>query len=195
MVDDEPSDPRRGPTDETADAVLTAAFHLLVTEGLAAITPTRLHQETGVARTTIYRHWPEPTAFVADIIAGATRREDTDGYVGELEPDLRTAVATLTFRLTNRPLAALLAALLSADVARPLDDKLVPTYVSGLLAPIAEVLAGAVERHELAAGVDPLSLAAELAGPLLVRSVFLGRPVDPAEVEADVEAFIRRHTA
>ena len=190
------NDGRRGPSKETVDAVLPAAFHLLVTEGIGALTPTRLFQTTGVARTTIYRHWPDPAAFVADLIAGATRRDDLDRYVGELEADLRTALATLTFRLANRPVGPFLAALLSADVGLPADRRLVPGYVTGLLAPLTDVLDQARSRGDLgpeAATLTSVELAAELAGPLLTRAVLLDDPVGEDELERAVLAFLDRH--
>lgn len=195
MTEASSSDGRRGPSKETVDAVLPAAFHLLVTEGIAALTPTRLFQTTGVARTTIYRHWPDSAAVVADLIAGATRRDDVDDYVGSLETDLRTAVATLTFRLANRPVGPLLGALLSADVGAGPDRRLVPGYVAGLLAPAADVLDAARERGDLtdeAASIDSRRLAADLAGPLLTRSILLASPLEEGEVEGAITAFLDR---
>ena len=71
-----------GPTAATEEQVLVAAFRLLAEEGPQEVTPVRIHAETGIARTTIYRHWPDrvellsrpasfdaPTAMVSPQIA------------------------------------------------------------------------------------------------------------------------------
>ncbi|MEM9562840.1 MAG: TetR/AcrR family transcriptional regulator [Actinomycetota bacterium] len=186
-----------GPTDETRERVLQAAFRLLVSEGSGELTAVRLHRETGVARTTIYRHWPTPAHIVGDILAGAIARHELDDLVGRLTDDLPVAVATLTFRFEHRPVADLFRATLHHR-----DDE-TPTlgqrYVGGLVAPVEDVLAAAIDRGEIEAqrGVEPRSqakaLTSELCGPLLLDHLLLGRPVDHEVVAARTEAFLARH--
>ena len=187
------TDPRTGPSAETADTVLTAAFHLLVDEGIAALTPSRLHQETGVARTTIYRHWPAPGDLVADLLAGATRRDDVGTYTGDLDHDLRVAVGTLTFRFANRPLRAMLGALVGIDRHSEHAASVGEEHVQGLLAPIREVLAAGLESGSLVTQVSLDELVAELAGPLMLRHVFLGQDLPDAQVEGLIVRFLREH--
>ncbi len=178
-----------GPTDETLDVVLQAAFRLLVTEGPAALTPVRIHQETGVARTTIYRHWPTSAEIVDAIMVTAIARHELDQLNGQLEHDLRIAVATLTDRFQHRPVAAFYRATL--EVGDPGER---PTrserYIAGLIEPVADVVRAGVERGELTG--DPEHLTSELCGPLLLDHLLLGRPVDLASVERRVTAFLAR---
>ncbi len=186
-----------GPTDETRERVLQAAFHLLVSEGSGELTAVRLHRETGVARTTIYRHWPTPAHLVADILAGAIARHELGDLVGDLADDLPVAVATLTFRFEHRPVADLFRATLHHR-----DDD-TPTlgqrYIGGLVAPVEDVLAAAIERGEIesAPGVEARAqaqaLTSELCGPLLLDHLLLGRPVDHEAVAARTDAFLARH--
>lgn len=187
------TDPRSGPSAETADAVLTAAFGLLVDEGISALTPSRLHQETGVARTTIYRHWPDASDLVADLLAGATRRDDLGNYTGDLDHDLRLAVGTLTFRFANRPLRAMLGALVGIDRHSEHAASIGQEYVEGLLEPIREVVVAAVERGALAADPSVDEMVAELAGPLVLRHVFLGELIPDVQVEAAIVRFLARY--
>ncbi|MEM9038100.1 MAG: TetR/AcrR family transcriptional regulator [Actinomycetota bacterium] len=183
---------RVGPSAETSDAVLTAAFRLLVTEGITAITPTRLFDETGVARTTIYRHWPQPSDVIADILAGATRRSDDDEPTGDLEADLRRGTSTLVFRLANRPVRPLLGALLDADVGG--ESTLVADYVRGLSASLRDAIEAGVSGGELVdAPVDVL--ASELVGPLLTRAVLLGMPVTDDDGDRAVDDFLAARRA
>ena len=66
-----------GPANDTTATVLTAALELLLSEGVGALTAQRLHQVTGVSRSTIYRHWPTPNDVLASLIdvAPSPRRE------------------------------------------------------------------------------------------------------------------------
>ena len=178
-----------GPTDETSEQVLQAAFRLLVTEGPAGLTPVRIHQETGVARTTVYRHWPTPSHIVDAIMTQATARHELELLTGDVEHDLPIAVATLTDRFQHRPVAAFFRATL--ELADP-DER--PTrsqrYISGLIAPVADVVTDAVARGQLDG--DPEVLTSTLCGPLLLDHLLLGRPVDPEAVERRVADLLAR---
>lgn len=186
-----------GPTDATRERVLQTAFGLLVTEGPDQLTALRLHRETGIARTTIYRHWPTPATIVAEILAGATARHELDDLVGDLATDLPVAVATLTFRFEHRPVADLFRATLHhRDGESP---TLSQRYIAGLVAPVEDVVTAAIDRGQIEIGpeVDRASVAraltSELCGPLLLDHLLLGRPVDHGAVTARTNEFLARH--
>jgi AcrR family transcriptional regulator len=53
---------------QTRDLVPHAARVIVASDGQAAVTPTRLVEMSGVARSTIYRHWPDAAAVIVDAI-------------------------------------------------------------------------------------------------------------------------------
>ncbi|MEM7321515.1 MAG: TetR/AcrR family transcriptional regulator [Actinomycetota bacterium] len=181
---------RAGPTAETQEQVLQAAFRLLCDEGPAALTPVRIHQETGVARTTIYRHWPSAEHIVDDIMIRAIARVELDELTGDLAEDLATAVGTLTFRFENRPVAAFYRATLALD-----DPAISPTksqtYIGGLIEPVRDVITSGVAAGQLRGDVDQLT--ASLCGPLLLDHLLLGRPVDAQAVSDGIDRFLANH--
>ncbi|MEL6985976.1 MAG: TetR/AcrR family transcriptional regulator [Actinomycetota bacterium] len=181
-----------GPTDETMELVLQAAFRLLVTEGPVGLTPVRIHQETGVARTTVYRHWPTSAHIVDAIMTRAIARHELDQLTGVTAHDLPVAVATLTDRFQHRPVAAFYRATL--EVGDP-DER--PTrserYIEGLIAPVADVVADGVASGQLRG--DAASLTSSLCGPLLLDHLLLGRPVDLDAIGQRVDEFLARHSA
>ncbi|MEM9465367.1 MAG: TetR/AcrR family transcriptional regulator [Actinomycetota bacterium] len=185
----------RGPSSATEYAVLSAAWRILTDEGITALTPTRLHAETGVARTTIYRHWPDASAVVADIVAGASRRRVPAELTGDLRADLSAALETLTFRLRHRPVGSLLGALLAADARPGTGGPATSDYVRALLAPIREVIVAGLERGALSSPgrLDADALLHEFVGPLLLDVVLLGGDADRLDDAAIVDAFLRRH--
>lgn len=181
-----------GPTAATEEQVLVAAFRLLAEEGPQEVTPVRIHAETGIARTTIYRHWPTPEHVIGAILERAVARHELDELTGELDADLRTAVATITYRFENRPVLALFRGTLAlapdADDDRPSMSQ---RYITGLSAPVRDVLAAAIENGELHGDADELT--SELCGPVFFDQLLHGQPVDEHLVERRIVAFLATH--
>ena len=182
-----------GPTAETQQAVLQVAFGLLCNEGPGALTPLRIHQVSGVARTTVYRHWPTPASIVEAILARAIARDELDDLNGELEHDLHVAVGSLVFRLGNRPVRLFYDAIrLHVDPDR--DEPLSERYIRGLIAPVRDVVAAAIDRGDLSADADAVDgLVSQLCGPLVLDHVLLGRAPAATATEDAVARFLARH--
>ncbi|MEL6980920.1 MAG: TetR/AcrR family transcriptional regulator [Actinomycetota bacterium] len=190
-METEPAE-RRGPRSETVETVFTWAFRLLIAEGAHAITANRLHQESGVARTTIYRHWPEPADLLAAMLERATGDQDMPDFVGATRADLTIAMEGLVFRFNERPVRPLFGALVEHSRRDPDAEDLGATYISGVLRSIRRAVSEGIDRGDLKPG-DVETLTDELAGPLLVRHVLLGRDVDDADAASAIELFLDRH--
>ncbi|MCF2533532.1 TetR/AcrR family transcriptional regulator [Yinghuangia soli] len=155
-----------GPATDTTAVVLTAALDLLLTEGGTALTPQRLHQATGVSRSTIYRHWPTPTDVLAALIDVAP--EPPRPLSGDPVRDVHAEVDALCNRLRDKPVAGFLQALIAMAAADPVAAALRRRYVDDLITPfrIAIRSAGlppAATEDAVAAIVHPL-----LVGVLLL---------------------------
>jgi len=173
-----------GPANDTAAAVLTAALDLLLAEGAGALTAQRLHQATGVSRSTIYRHWPTPTDVLAALIdvAPSPRRTPT----GDPAQDLHAEVDALCNRLRDKPVAAFLQALAATGGPDSAAAALRHRYVEDLAAPFHAVLRDAgVSRT---AADDTV---AAIVSPLLVDALLLDRPTARARAHRAVD----RHLA
>ncbi len=168
------------------------ALRLFLEEGSGALTPTRLHKETGIARATIYRNWPEPCDLIELMLARATEGPPADLFVGEVEADLRAATELLLFRFEHRPVRAFFAACLDHGRRSPRVGAVAESFVAGILQPFRTVIEGGLDDGTLVGGsVD--ELVAELAGPLFLDHLVLGRDVPAARAEALVDAFLDRH--
>ncbi|GAA3228336.1 TetR family transcriptional regulator [Actinocorallia longicatena] len=160
-----------GPADDTAAVVLTAALELLLTEGAAALTPQRLHTVTGVSRTTVYRHWPSPYAFVSALVDVAPVRPGEPA--GDPANDLHAEIDLLCDRLRDRPVGGFLHALVAAVAVDPAVAELRRRYVADLLHPFRTILrAAGASEPEAADG------AAVIASPLLVEALLLDTDAD-----------------
>lgn len=185
---------RRGPRNDTVETVFTWAFRLLIAEGAHAITANRLHKETGIARTTIYRHWPEPSDLLDSMLERATGDEHLGEFVGEVRSDLTTAVDDLVWRCTERPVRPLFGALVEHGRRDPDRGDIAAEYVDGILKWIRRAIDEGIERGELNASTDDVDrLVTEVSGPLLVEHVLLDRPITSEDGRAAVDAFLRAH--
>ena len=167
-------------SEEARRKVLDAATDIIVERGVGGLTIEEVAARSGVAKTTIYRHWPERTVAhprhrpgdrsstsprptsarcAADLIAffGGIVRADLSGKVGRLMPCLIDAAS-------RDPEMELLLERLAAEREQP----------------IMTIVARAQERGELPADLDPQVVIGSIVGPIVFRKVMQRRPVDAA---------------
>ena len=181
----------RGPRGDTVETVLTSAFRILIGEGAHALTPQRLHQDTGIARTTIYRHWPETSDLIDFMLERATGDQDTGEFKGELRHDIDVAMASLLFRFNERPVRPLFGALVEHG-RHGAETDIASDYVRGLMRPFRQVVRQGIERGDLHKhDIDKLVLA--LTGQLLAQYIVLGDKVTKTHTRAATEQFLERY--
>ena len=172
--------------------ILDAAAELLVKEGAGAVTAMRIAEETGVARTTIYRHFPNPSGLLLDAIDRVVTPHVPTKITDNLEEDLITALSNLGMRMTKRPFRLVFTALL--DQANQ-NGRLVAAqrrFVNGVLQPIQDILAAAMQRGDLPSTVHVETASAQLAGPLFLQHVMLRSIVSEPLISETVTQFLCR---
>lgn len=181
------SDPR---IERTRATVVQTAVALLVEGGTKAVTIEAVVQRCGVARSTIYRHWPARADLVAtafETLIPPPPAQVPDGPIGER---LQAWLVPLAEMIGREAHAALVPALL-ADAGhdpelRIFRDRFVEMHRS----PLRHLIDTAVERGELPADTDSDEATAQLAGPILFRRAVLGQPVDAAFARRMVQLFL-----
>lgn len=191
-MQDESEVERRGPRDGTLETVLTVAFRLLINEGAHAITANRIHKETGLARTTIYRNWPEPADLLQTMLERATAGRGIPEFTGDVRVDLGIAADSLVYRFNRRPVRALFGALVEHGRTDVSNSDLAASYIQRLLDPVRRAIAEGIERGDLQEG-NLEALVTELSGSLLVDHVLLGRTVNETDAGLAVGRFLERH--
>lgn len=161
----------------TRETVLAAALAVLLDEGLLAVTPTRVAERSGVARRTLYRHWPTADDLVHDALAGASF--PTYPVTGVLEDDLRAHLEQLRDALQHGPLSYILLALGERAAVDPAMARLRDRLVEQGCAPLRALLTGhGVDADQLDDLVD------ELEGPVLASALVHGRPASESLLSA-----------
>jgi len=179
-------------TTRVCKIILDAAAELLVHEGASAVTAVRVAEQTGVARTTIYRHFENPSGLLLAAIDQVVTPHIPTQITEDVEEDLITALSNLGMRMEKNPFRLIFTALL--DQANQDERALAAQrrFVDGVLQPIEDVLSAAVERGALPATVAMESASARLAGPLFLQHVMLRTPISEALLRETVTQFLAR---
>ena len=180
-----------GPHEDTLAKLLPTALKLFLEEGGASLTPTRLHKETGVARATIYRNWPEPADLIEIMLGYATEQPPDDIFTGDPTKDLNLAVDLLLERFERRPARAFFAACMEYGRTSARVADAAQSFIDGILAPFHTAIGAALDAGTLTGDAD--ELVSELAGPLVLEHIVMGRPVSKRRGRRVVEGFINHH--
>ena len=144
-------------TTRVRQIVVDTAAGLLIREGAGAVTAVRIAEDTGVARTTIYRHWPDAKALLLDAIDKVVSPHRPTTITDNLEADLRAALTNLQMRMRKKPFRFVFTALL--DHANR-DANLVAAqrrFASGVLQPVRDIITAALQRGDLPSTVHVVS--------------------------------------
>ncbi len=179
-------------TTRVRQIVVDSAAGLLIREGAGAVTAVRIAEDTGVARTTIYRHWPTAPALLLDAIDRVVRPHVPTRITDNLEADLLAALSNLRMRMTKNPFRLVFTALL--DRANR-DRDLVAAqrrFAEGILQPIQDVITAALQRGDLPSSVHVETASAQLAGPLFLQHVMLRTTISEELISETIAQFLCR---
>jgi AcrR family transcriptional regulator len=88
----------------TRERALSAAAEILRREGYSRLTMEHVAEESGVAKTTLYRRWPAKAALCVELYLEVSARELHDPDTGDIASDLRHICNTVV-RLQTRTVA------------------------------------------------------------------------------------------
>lgn len=157
--------------------ILGAAVEVLLERGAWDVTAARVAERADVARTTIYRHWPDQRALLLATIDALTSPDHRTRTVGRLEVDVRTVLGLLRTRLITHDVVSVFGALAAYAAQDNAFSEGQRRFVEQLTQPTADVLAVAQERGVLGVDVDCELEARLLAGPLLHQHLALHREI------------------
>lgn len=175
------------PRSESArNAILEAAFRLLVERGYAGFAIEPVAAAAGTGKSTIYRWWKSKAELAVEAFFHATEAELRFPDTGSAEGDFRAQITELADVLRGergRAFAGMLAGAGSdPDLGRALGERwLAPRRAWGF-----ERMSRAKAAGELRAGVEVGAALAVLYGPLYTPLLFGGE----VPVQAEVRAFL-----
>ena len=152
-------------------AVLAETYRLLTQNGMSGVSIDDVAQHSGVAKTTIYRHWPSRAALLIDACSrmGAPQAApDT----GSLRGDLYELTATVARQLRTAAWPSVLPSIIDAAERDPDIAAMQAALHEGNMAPFRAVAERARQRSELAADQPVADVIAAALGPLFYRRWF-----------------------
>lgn len=172
---------------------MATTYELLSEEGLAGLTVDGVARRSGVAKTTIYRHWPSREALLLDACAHmGPHFEIAD--TGSFSNDIRALALRVVEQLLAGPYAAILLSLMDAAERNPDLAALLATAQTKLVEAVRSVLTRARARGDLRRLPDPSEIAALIVGPLLYRRLFSHEPLSERFLRLLIDGVVRSAT-
>jgi AcrR family transcriptional regulator len=187
------TDPR---IERSRELVLAATLDLLGEIGYGDLTIEAVAARSGVAKSTIYRHWPDgKLALVTEAFTEMKQANYTPPPPGPVHERVTVFLAELASSIKDPTWrTACLPALIDASARDPDVAKLSCQLAETGNGRLIDLLDEARANGELPATTDTALLADALAGPILLRALFHRPLVDPADIPALVDHLLPRPT-
>jgi AcrR family transcriptional regulator len=171
------------------DRVLTTAFALLSESGVGGFSVDEVARRSGVAKTTIYRHWPTREALVIDACSRISDEQEVPD-TGSLEGDVTAILVNIAHLLGTARWSSVLPSIVDVAERDPEFADIQRRIQHGHAAPLREVIERAAGRGEIPARADRSTMIAALLGPLFYRRWFSREPIDDRFVKTIVRNVI-----
>jgi AcrR family transcriptional regulator len=176
-------------TERVRAAVLAAVVALLDECGVHGLTVEAVAARSGVAKTTIYRHWPTKADLTLDAL-GTLHESIPTPNTGDLRKDLRACFVEVTEHELDNQKRRIFGSVLDAAQRDPEYAQLLDTMNAERMGPLRTVLELAQHRGQLRADVDLDEVADLVIGPVLARILVSRRPVDGPFIDLVVDALV-----
>lgn len=171
------------------DHLLRAAAELVTERGYAGITVEEVVARAGTTKPAFYRRFRDLADLVPTLLTsrhGTDEDIDTGSLIGDLVEVQRRQRLLFTDPVVVRGVCGWLAAI---DATPERGESFLAEYLAPRRAFTGVILQRAVDRGEIATGVDPGWIADLLSGPFMMRAMLPGMPpIDDRLVVQSVHA-------
>lgn len=184
-------DPR---IERTRRVVLEAAAELIGECGFRGTSIEAISDRCGVARSTIYRHWPDRSELLVESVRqrmGPTHPAPT----GDLRTDLIAVYRHLGRLISGPDTGPMAAHFVAESTSDPEIAALHAKFVAARRAEISGLIETAIEQGDLAADTDPLQMTDDLTAAVFYRGLIRHMPIDDEWVETHVDRWISEYSA
>ena len=174
---------------ESRRRVLTAALEELAEVGYGAFAIESVCRRSGVAKSTVYRHWPGRLPLVADALRSLNVQPGSSAAGGPLANQsawerVVELVRHLAAAFTESMVAACVPALVDAAERDAEIRDLFHRYNAERRQALVDAIADGIEAGEFPSDLDPDLAATALAGAVMYRRLMTATPLSPAAAEA-----------
>lgn len=183
----EPTSPRAA---RSREKMLRAATDLLVESGPRAVTVDAVADRSGVAKSTLYRHWPSRDEMLIDVVRCNMPELDEPTLTDGFEVALRRFIGQAASTLADPEWSRIIPAMMALRVTMPELAALVDSDQSGRSAFLAAILRAGVDEGLLPGDIDTEAAATLLFGPLLYAALTGGHEQIGSLADFTVDHFI-----
>ncbi len=180
--------------ERTRARVLEATLELAADSGLQACTFDAVAERSGVARSTLYRHWSNQAELVMEAIDGQ-EVERVAPDTGNLRDDMLSAMLELGRGLDDSLWGAMVPQLVAAAYIDPEMSDIQRRNAEYHQSIDVEIVERAKGRGEIPADTDSAHAALLFVAPIFYRKVNARQPIDARWISAHVDktvALLRR---
>jgi AcrR family transcriptional regulator len=176
--------PRR--SDEARRRVLAAATDLIIERGVGNLSIEEVAARSGVAKTTIYRHWPERPSLVLDAVRSHFEHVGSPD-TGTLRGDLLAFFGLMDRCDLSGTVGDIMPSIIDAARRDPEMAQLVDRVGAERERGLMRIVERARGRGEIDTDLDGEQLVGVLVGPIVFQKVVRRRRLTPAYVHACVD--------
>ncbi|MGH2743671.1 MAG: TetR/AcrR family transcriptional regulator [Thermoleophilaceae bacterium] len=158
--------------------------------GYSALSLGKVAQRAGVHKTTLYRRWGTREELVLEAMLERAGEHISVPDTGSLRRDLLELARTAAANAASPEVSAMARAVAAES---PHDSRLAEAnqrFWAERLALDAAIVERAIERGEVAAGTDPRQAIETVLGPIHLRLLLTGEPVDRPFLEGIVDMVV-----
>lgn len=167
-------DPR---IERTRATVHHSTLAVLGTRGYAAFTMEGVAEHAGVAKSTIYRHWPTKLTLISDSLNTLNEQPRPDLSAASVRGQVRQLIDHLVAAFTDSVLSACIPALIEAAEHHEEVAEFLHTYSARRRQTLVDLIQSGVDSGELPAEFDAELVALALSGAVIYRRTMTPAPL------------------
>ena len=181
-------DPRMARTRARA---FEATLELAAESGLHACTFDAVSERSGIARSTLYRHWSNQSELVTEALLSQDVEEHVAHDTGSLRDDMLIHMLGLGREIESSTWGAMVPQLVAAASTVPDMSDILRKGSVYYLRIVAEIVERAQERGEVATDIDSTHVALLFSAPIFYRYFMARQPVDGRWITSHVDSIMR----
>jgi AcrR family transcriptional regulator len=171
-------DPR---IERTRIAVQRATLDVLGSKGYAAFTVEGVAEHAGIAKSTIYRHWPTKLALIADSLDTLNQQPRPDITATTVRGQITELIDHLVATFADSVFSSCIPALIEAAEHHPEVGNFLHTYSAKRRQTLIDTIQRGIDTGELPEHLDAEMAALSLSGAIIYRRTMTPTPLTSSE--------------
>jgi AcrR family transcriptional regulator len=178
------TDPR---IERSRRVILQAVLDELSAAGYGALTIESVARRAGVGKATIYRHWPDKIALIADAFKLLQRQRDPEMVTGTPREKLERSMRHVADVVADSPFSACLPALIEGAERDRVVRRFHHRFQAEARKPTVALIAAGVATGDFPARVDPELAAFAVLGAIFFCRLMTNTPLPEERVAALID--------